>query len=213
MSKAKHALETCLVLGTQLDRTNHRRLLEAYVARVAPTQGGTFEPIDKVLSDLLPEVEPDFKPGVAGCVSQALRRFTQSQYSLDIRLTGTDYGPFEQRTAPYRVDRTFFHLGFSILSAKVDMEFPGYSPYSASRMLDIPLFREHFESVSDLLPDYIWWEAHDRKEQIKKALDLQSLSEKRKAIADAGFDVSSFGLYLVTFQTLHMSGNSPQSTL
>ena len=204
MTKSKHIVETYLVLGTQLDRTDHQRLLDAYVKRVAPDRVGTFDPIDDVLSKLLPEVEPTYKSGVAGCVAQALRRFSQSQFSLDLRITGTDYGPFEQRTAPYRVDRTFFHLGFSILAAKVEMEFPGYSPYSASRQLNIPVFREHFDAISDLLPDYIWWEVHDQKDDIKEALELQSLAEKRKAIADAGFDVSSFGLHLVTFQTLHM---------
>ncbi len=204
MSKSKHVVETFLMLGTQLGPKDHQRLLEAYVERVAPERAGTFDQIGDVLTQLVPEVEPGYKAGVAGCVAQALRQFTQSQFDLDLRITGTDYGPFEQRTDPYRIDRTFFHLGFSILTAKVEMEFPGYSPYSASRQLDIPIFREHFEAISDILPDYLWWEVHDRKDTIIEALDLHSLSQKRRAIADAGFDVSTFGLYLVTFQTLHV---------
>lgn len=205
MTRAKHAIETSLVLGTQLDKTGHRQFLDSYVKRVAPDKIGSYENIDDVLTKILPEIELDYEKGKAGCVKTALRRFANSQYDLDIRLTGTDYGPFEQRTSPYRVDRTLFHLGFPILTASVEMEFPGYSPYSASRKLDIRIFRENFDPIVDLLPDYLWWEAHDRKEEISDALDVVSLAEKRKAIADAGFSVNSFGLYLVTFQTLHIA--------
>ena len=201
MSRAKQIVESSLILGIQFDEVQHRAFLSEYVNRVAPNTT-VPEEIDDVLTGLIPQVEPDYRPGVAGSVLSALRRFTASRYELDLRITGRDYGPVDPRLSPYRVERTSYHIGTVLLDTRVEMEFPGYAPYATSRKWDIPAMREHFDRVIDFLPDYLWWALQDRRGSIQEQLELKNLAATRRAIAKCGFPVTEFGLYLTSFQKL-----------
>lgn len=204
---AHHLIRTNLVLGIQLDDFDYRLFLREYHKdlrhRFPSDDFPAYDP-NLVLDTLLPRFEPEGVTGHAGGRYEALRQFSVRTHRLDLALTASDFGAFEQRRSPYAFDRSFYHLGRVICSARLKMEFPGYNPFKATRRWDIDFVRDHLDDVFELMPDYIWWSMHDQKDSIINALAPDQRDEAKRRIEAAGYKTNSFGLYLTTLETLHM---------
>jgi hypothetical protein len=202
--KQKLQVETCLLLGVQLDEFDYRVFLREYYRslrrRFSDKRLPAYDP-NVVLDELIPELEVC---DAGGCSIQlaALRDFARSEYRLDLGLTGADYGPYERRASPYEFDRVFYHLGLEVVSARVRMDAPGYNPYRSTRRLDIPFTREHIGEVLDFLPDYLWWEIHDKTDVIRNVLVPEQLHDVRRRIDRSGYKLDDFGLYVTTMECL-----------
>ncbi len=203
---AHHLIRTNLVLGVQLDDFDYRLFLREYHKdlrqRFPSDDFPAYAPND-VLDSLIPRLEPDGLGKGAGGRFEALRRFAVRTSRLDLAMTASDFGNFEQRTSPYSFDRAFFHLGRVICSARLKMEYPGYNPFKATRQWNIDFVRDHLDNVLEVMPDYMWWAMHDQRDSIANALVPEQLDEARRRIESAGYKVSSFGLYLTTLETMH----------
>jgi len=206
---ATHFIQTSLMIGIQFDDFDYRLFLREYHRDLRDRFPGESFPAyapGEVLDSLIPRYEPDGEAGVAGGRFAVLRGFAQRIHRLDLTLTASDFGPFEQRQSPYSFERAFYHLGREIAKARLKMEFPGYNPYRSTRKWGVEFVRENLESVFELLPDYLWWAMHDQQDVLRSALSVEHLDEARRRIESAGYTVDSFGLYLTTLETLHMDG-------
>ncbi len=204
---AHQVIRTTLILGIQFDDFDYRAFLREYHKELRnrfPNQSfPAYSPIE-VLDSLIPRYEPDGETSRAGGRYIALRNFAQRAHRLDLAMTASDFGPFEQRKSPYTFDRSFYHLGRAICSAKVKMEFPGYNPYRSTRSWPVGFVRDNLENVFEILPDYLWWAMHDQKDAIQNALMPEQLEEAQRRVESAGYKADNFGLYLTTLETLHM---------
>ena len=209
-SNAVQVIRSSLIVGIQFDDAAYRAFLREYHrdlrTRFPSDNFPAFSPTT-VLEELMFRYEPACTEAVAGARHEALRQFAQRVHRLDLSLTSSDFGPFEQRTSPYRFDRAFYHLGREIGSAKVKMEFPGYNPYRSTRKLDLPTFRDNVESVVELFPDYLSWALHDHTQSLAEVLAPAQVEEVRTRLEASGFETESLGLYLVTMETLHIDGD------
>ena len=207
---AIQVVRTTLTLGIQFDDFDFRLFLREYHrdlrTRFSNENFPAYTPA-VVLDQLIPRYEPACVNGIAGGRHVALREFTQRIHRLDLNLTGSDFGPFEQRDSPYSFDRAFYHLGREVASARVKMEFPGYNPYRSTRQINIPFLRENLDDVIELLPDYLWWSMHDQKDVLANVLAPEQLNEVRRRIELSGYKVDNFGLYLTTMETLHLDSD------
>ncbi len=202
-------VETSLVIGIQFDDFDYRLFLREYhrdLRNRFPNESFPAYAPRVVLDSLIPQFEVDGESSVAGGRFRVLRDFAQRTHRLDLTMTASDWGPFEQRQSPYSFDRAFYHLGRRISHARVKMEFPGYNPYRSTRKWGMSFVREHLDEVLELLPDYLWWEMHDQKDALNNALTVEHIGEARRRIESAGYKVEDFGLYLTTLETLHMDG-------
>lgn len=213
MTTARGAIQvirTTLTLGIQFDDFDYRLFLREYHrdlrTRFQNENFPAYTP-NVVLDQLIPRYEPSCAEGVAGGRHEALRQFAQRVHRLDLNITGSDFGPFEQRQSPYSFDRAFYHLGREVASARVKMEFPGYNPYRSTRQINIRFLRENLDDVLELLPDYLWWSIHDQKDILDNVLAPEQLAEVRRRIELSGYKVENFGLYLTTMETLHLEGD------
>lgn len=208
---AIQVVRTTLTLGIQFDDFDYRLFLREYHrdlrARFQNDNFPAYTPT-AVLDDLIPHYEPMCMDGIAGGRHDALKQFAQRVHRLDLNLTGSDFGPFEQRNSPYSFDRAFYHLGREVATARVKMEFPGYNPYRSTRQINIPFIRDNLDHVIELLPDYLWWSLHDQKDVLSNALAPEQLGEVRRRIELSGYKADSFGLYLTTMETLHLDGDA-----
>jgi len=209
MSKrgAHHVVRSNLMIGVQLDDVDYRLFLKEYhrdlKSRYPSDDFPEFSP-NNVLETLIPKLEPEASQGHAGARYDMMRAFSHRVHRLELAMTASDFGPFEQRRSPYSFDRAYYHLGRSICSARVKMEFPGYNPYRSTRKWDLPFVRDNLENVFEILPDYLWWSLHDQKDAIQNALLPEQLESVERAIASAGYKAANFGLYLSTMETLHL---------
>ncbi len=204
---ATQVIRTTLTLGIQFDDFDYRLFLREYHkdlrSRFDSDDFPAYTP-NAVLEELLPRYEPSCADGVAGGRLSALSGFAQRVHRLDLNLTGSDFGPYEQRQTPYSFDRAFYHLGREIASAKVKMEYPGYNPYRSTRRLNVRFVREHLDEVLEFLPDYLWWAIHDQQDVLANVLSPEQQAEVRRRIHSSGYKIESFGLYLTTMETLHL---------
>lgn len=202
-------VRTTLTLGVQLDdfdyrlflREVHRELRSHFESEDFPA----YTP-QAVLDDLLLRyARSDGRPNTdGGARHETLREFAQQIHRLDLNLTGSDFGAFEQRVSPYSIDRAFYHLGREIVGAEVKMEHPGYNPYRSTRRINIAFLRDNLDHVIELLPDYIWWEMHDQKDALDNALLPEQIDVVRSRIGLAGYNLDNFGLYLTTMESLRV---------
>lgn len=198
-------IQTSLVLGVQLDEFDFRLFLRDYHRHLRarhPDQSFPAYNPATVLDSLIARYEPGCDDGRAGRRFEALARYARQTHRLDLALTGSDYGVLEQRGSPYNFDRTFYHLGRELVSADIDMDYPGYTPYRSTRRLKISFVREHIDDLLELLPDYLWWAMHDQRDGLSNILAPEQLAQVRRRIELAGFKVDRFGLYLTTRQWL-----------
>jgi len=204
---AVQVIRTTLTLGIQFDDFDYRLFLREYHrdlrTRFPDDNFPAYTP-NVVLDELIPHYEPAAAEGHAGGRHEALRQFAQRVHRLDLNITGSDFGPFEQRQSAYSFDRAFYHLGREIASARVKMEFPGYNPYRSTRQINIRFLRENLDDVLELLPDYLWWSIHDQKDILDNVLAPEQLAEVRRRVELSGYKVENFGLYLTTMETLHL---------
>ncbi len=194
-------IETSLLLGIQFDEFDFRLFLREYHRhlrnRFPDASFPAYSP-STVLDDLITRFEDDCGDGRAGRRYEALRRYAGMTHRLDLALTGSDYGALEQRDSPYHFDRMFYHLGRELVSARIRNDHPGYNPYRSTRQLSISFVRQNLDELLELLPDYVWWAAHDQRDLIANILVPEQLSETRRRIELAGFKLDNFGLYLTT---------------
>ena len=205
---ALHVIQTSLVVGVQFDDVNFRLFLGEYLRDLRsryPEVAQDYS-VSAVLDELIPRFEPDGITGIAGGRYQVLRDFARRVHRLDLSMTASDFGPFEQRKSPYNFDRSYYHLGCEAVRSQLKMEFPGYNPYRSTRQWSIDFVRQNFDQVLEVLPDYLWWSMHDRRDEVLEALSESALKETEQRIASAGYNVDSFGVYLTTLETLHMEG-------
>ncbi len=198
-------IETSLLLGIQFDEFDFRLFLREYHRHLRnrfPSDSFPSYSPSVVLNELIPRYEERCDDGRAGRRHQALRKYAKTTHRLDLALTGSDYGQFEQRTSPYSIDRMFYHLGRRLISAKVQVEHPGYNPYRSTRQLSIPFVRDHLDELLELVPDYLWWAMHDQRDMIANILAPEQMAEVRRRIELAGFKLDNFGLYLTTRECL-----------
>lgn len=206
MQGAHHVIRTNLVVGVQFDDFDYRLFLREYHKDLSSRFGGEDFPAyapGVVLDELIPLYEPTGVSGVAGGRYEALRHYALRVHRLDLSMTASDFGPFEQRRSPYNFDRAFYHLGRVVCSARLKMEFPGYNPFRATRQWDIDFVRDNLDNVFEMMPDYMWWAMHDQREAILGALAADQLHEVKRRVEAAGYKTASFGLYLTTFESLH----------
>jgi hypothetical protein len=207
-------IQTSLVLGIQFDEFDFRLFLREYHRnlrnRFADESFPAYSP-SVVLDSLITRYEENCQDGRAGRRFEALRRYARRAHRLDLALTGSDYGELEQRTSPYDFDRTFYHLGRELISAQVQMEFPGYNPYRSTRRLSIPFVRDHLDELLELVPDYLWWAMHDKRDGMANILAPEQLAELRRRIELAGFKLDNFGLYLTTQEYVFLPGELDDS--
>ncbi len=207
-------IQTSLVLGIQFDEFDFRLFLREYHRNLRnrfPDQSFPAYSPAVVLDSLIARYEENCADGRAGRRFQALRDYAQRAHRLDLALTGSDYGELEQRTSPYNFDRTFYHLGCELVSAQVRMEFPGYNPYRSTRRLSIPFVRDHMDDLLELVPDYLWWAMHDKRDGMTNILAPEQLAELRRRIELAGFKLDNFGLYLTTQEYVFLPGELDDS--
>lgn len=206
---ALHVIHSSLILGTQLDDLDYRLFLSEFHrdfrSRHEGIDADPFSP-GRVLDELIPEHEEDCAEEIAGSRARVLRSFARRVHRLDLNLTGSDFGPFEQRNSPYSFDRASYHLGHELVTAPLKMEFPGYNAYRSTRQWDLDFVSENLDSVIELLPDYLWWSIHDKRDAIAEALSPDSIQDVTSRIESAGYKIENFGLYLTTLETLHMQG-------
>lgn len=204
----KLRVETSLLLGIQLDEFDFRLFLREYhrdLRRRFPDEKLPAYDPNVVLDELIPTLEECQDGEDAGGRLAALKDFARREYRLDIGLTGADYGPMERRSSPYEFDRVFYHLGLEVVSASVQMDAPGYNPYRSTRQLDIPFTREYVGDVLDFLPDYLWWEIHDKTDVIENVLAPEQLHDVRKRIERCDYKLDNFGLYVTTMEIMHLA--------
>ncbi len=207
---AIQVVRTTLTLGIQFDDFDYRLFLREYHRDLRSRfQNDNFPAYTPavVLDELIPRYEPTCVSGAAGGRHEALRQFAQRVHRLDLNLTGSDFGPFEQRQSPYSFDRAFYHLGREVATGRVKMEFPGYNPYRSTRQINVRFLRENLEDVIELLPDYLWWSMHDQRDALANVLAPEQLAEVRRRIELSGYKVENFGLFLTTMETLHLDGD------
>lgn len=201
--------QTCLLLGIQFDEFDFRLFLREYHRNLRnrfPSEDFPAYSPSVVLDSLIPKYEEDCGDGRAGRRYEALRDYTRRAHRLDLALTGSDYGPLEQRASPYDFDRTFYHLGCELVSARVSMEYPGYNPYRSTRELSISFVRDHLDTLLEVVPDYLWWAMHDQRDGMINVLAPEQLADLRRRIELAGFKLDNFGLYLTTRECLFLPG-------
>lgn len=205
-------VRTSLSLSVQFDefdyrlflRNYHRELRQRFPLANIPAYGP-----EVVLDELLCEHEEICKQGQPGGRFAAMLAFARRVHRLHLCLTGSDYGSFEQRASPYNFDRTFYHLGRELVAATLVMDYPGHNPYRSTRRINIPFVRENTEELLELLPDYLWWSMHDKRDMLSNVLAPEQLNEVRRLIEHAGFKLDSFGLYLTSFEVLLLPGDEP----
>ena len=204
ISRARHRIESSIILGIQMSQEEYDMLWTAIGQKI----GVACSDVNHVQTTGIAS-HPSHEEGDAGCVLSILDRYCNEKYDgLVLRLTGSDYGPFEKRDQPYRNDRAFYHLGFEIAAATIEMEYPGYSPFRSTRTLDVGFLRDDYDTAIEFLPDYLWWELQGNGAVIRDALDLDALVVARKTLADFGFNLDNFGLYLTSFETLHLHSDA-----
>ncbi len=209
MSKrgAHHVVRTNLVVGVQCDDFDYRLFLKEYHRDLKtrfPSEDFPAYAPNVVLESLINQYEAPVAGTTAGYRYDVLKAFAHRAHRLDLAMTASDFGPFEQRRSPYSFDRAYYHLGRIICSARVKMEFPGYNPYRSTRKWDLDFVRNNLEDVFEILPDYLWWSLHDQKDAIENALMVEQLDEVRRKIEASGYKTVNFGLYLTTLETLHL---------
>ena len=207
--RAQQTIRTSLVLGAPLHGQELAAFLIAYYEHLRqlahdPPDFPAFSP-GMVLNLLMLRHDPICAQSVAGSRAQALRDFARERYRLQLSIAMSDFGPLEQRASPYNPDRATYLMGREIASASVVLDYPSHSPYRTLRRLHIPLVRQHFAQVLELMPDYLWWSFQDQHDAVRNVLAPEKLHEVRRQIERAGFDVASFGLYLSTFETVALS--------
>lgn len=202
-------IQTSLLLGIQLDEFAFRLFLREYhrsLRNRTPVDDFPAYSPTVVLDELIPEYEEDGDDGRAGRRYQVLRDYAKEAHRLDLTLTGSDYGQLEQRSSPYDFDRMFYHLGRELVSAEIEVEHPGYNPYRSTRELSIPFVRDNLEELLEFVPDYLWWAMHDQRDAITNALAPEQMSDVRRRIELANFELDNFGLYLTTREGLFLPG-------
>ncbi|MBA2663122.1 MAG: hypothetical protein H0U74_12570 [Bradymonadaceae bacterium] len=207
---ASQIIRTSLVLGVQFDEFDFRLFLRDYHRELRtrfPNESFPAYSPSIVLDSLIFRHEPECKDYVAGGRHQALRQYCQRVHRMDLCLTGSDYGPREQRKSPYNYDRAFYHLGRELVTATLRMDYPGYNPYRSTRKLSIPFIRDNIDQLLELVPDYLWWAMHDQKDVLSNILAPEQLAEARNRIELAGFKLDTFGLYLTTLEVVHFPDN------
>ncbi|MFU8803905.1 MAG: hypothetical protein ACNA8W_08870, partial [Bradymonadaceae bacterium] len=128
-------IQTSLMLGVQFDEFDFRLFLRDYHRDLRNRFPGESFPAyspNIVLDSLMSRHEEEVHPGLAGARFRALRSFTQRVHRMDLCMTASDYGPLEQRKSPYNFDRASYHLGRELVTATLNMEFPGYNPYRST---------------------------------------------------------------------------------
>ena len=205
----KQTVTTSLTLGVQLDEFDYRLFLRDYHRDLRsrfPQEDGfpAYSPaivLDALMGRLMPEAND------AGHRREELRDFCKRIYRQHLSLGGSDYGAHERRTSPYSFDRATYHIGRELTVATLENEYPGHNPFRSTRKLNIMFVREQFDGLVELLPDYLWWALHDKKDLLQNALAPEQLGRARGQIERAGFKVDAFGLYLVTFESVaHREG-------
>ncbi|MEC9398716.1 MAG: hypothetical protein VYE40_05315 [Myxococcota bacterium] len=208
----KLLVQTSLVVGVQFSEFDFRLFLREYHKDLR--QRFSFEGFPAyspaiVLDTLMGRLEESCKQDEAGGRLVALRDYTQRAFRLQLGVTGTEYGKWEQRSSPYSFDRATYHLGREIARGELLMDYPGYNPYRSTRKLDIDFLRENIDDVLEFLPDYLWWATQDRRDQVRNVLSPEKLLEIERAIESSGFPLESFGLYLSTFEAIVHSEEEP----
>ena len=200
---------TSMVLGVKFEEFDFRLFLRDYhrdLRQQHPVQ--SFPPYSPqlVLDALIQEYDEQHDEHALGRYG-ALRAFAQRRHRLDLCISATDYGTLERRKSPFEIARTSWFLGRELIQARLTLDYPGYNPYRAPRRLHVPLVREHIEHLLELLPDYLWWEAHDQNDSVRNGLAPEKLAEVRRRVELAGFQkLDSFGLYLTSFERLLLPG-------
>ncbi len=192
-------IQTSLTLGIQFDEFDFRLFLRDYHRELRsrfPEESFPAYSPSLVLNSLIDRYEDGAHR------HKVLSAYAQRAHRLQLALTGSDYGPLEQRVSPYSFDRAFYHLGREMVSAQVQMEYPGYNPYRSTRKLSIAFVRDHLDEMLELLPDYLWWAMHDQRDIMLNILAPEHLEQVRRRIELAGFKLDNFGLYLSTHETL-----------
>jgi hypothetical protein len=202
----KQIVRTSLVLGVQFDEFDLRLFLRDYHRALRernPSQSFPAYSPQTVLDSLIERYEEDCSDERGGGSRyEALRRFAHETHRLDLCMTTSDYGPLDRRESPYSYDRAFYHLGRELVSAELEMDFPGYNPYRSTRRLNVLFVRENVDDLLEFLPDYLWWEMHDQADVVRNCLVPEQLAEVRRRIELSGFKLDSFGLYLTNLETL-----------
>ena len=204
-TRRKVRIRTKLLLGIQFDEFDFRVFLRDYHRELRsrfPEESFPAYSTGVVLDSLMEQYEEACQEGRPGARREVMQEFARRVHRLDLALTGSDYGPLERRSSPYEFDRVFYHLGRQLVSAEVNMDFPGFNPYRSTRQINIPYFRDNVEEVVEFVPDYLWWEIHDKQDVIQNALVPEHLHEIRKRIERVGYKVDSFGLYMTTMEEL-----------
>ena len=203
---------TSVVLGLQFEEFEFRLFLRDYhrdLRQQHPVQ--SFPPYSPqlVLDALIQQFDGEHDEGGLGRYG-ALRAFAQRSHRLDLCVNASDYGAMERRKSPLDIGRTSWFLGRELIHARLTLDFPGYNPYRSPRRLHVPMVREHIEHLLELLPDYLWWEAHDQADAIRNGLAPEKLAEVRRRLEIAGFQkLDKFGLYLTSFERLLVPDPSP----
>ncbi len=200
----KQTVTTSLTLGVQLDEFDYRRFLRDYHRDLRarfPQEDGfpAYSPalvLDALMGRLLPGANE------AGNRRDELRDFCKRVYRQHLSLGGSDYGAHERRGSPYSFGRATYHIGRELTVATLENGYPGHNPFRSMRKLNIMFMREQFDGLVELLPDYLWWALHDKKDLLQNALAPEQLGRAREQIERAGFKVDAFGLYLVTFESV-----------
>lgn len=204
---AHQVVRSSLMIGIQLDDIDYRNFLKEYhrdlEERFPSEEFPEFAP-NTVLETLITKLEPEAADSHAGCRYDVMKAFAQKHHRLDLAMTASDFGPFEQRRSPYSFDRAYYHLGRTICSARLKMEFPGYNPYRSTRKWDLEFVRQNLDNVFEILPDYLWWSLHDQRDAIENALADEQLQQVQRSIEASGYKIQNFGLYLSTLETLHL---------
>ena len=207
----KLLVQTSLMVGVQFSEFDYRLFLREYHKDLR--QRFTFEGFPAyspkiVLDTLMGRLEPGCEPERAGGRTEALRAYTKRAYRLQLGITASEYGKWDQRASPFSFDRATYHIGREVARGELQMDYPGYNPYRSTRKLDIEFLRENVDAVLDFLPDYLWWATQDRRDHIQNVLAPEKLLEIERTIEFAGFSLESFGLYLSTFEAIIHPGDA-----
>lgn len=209
-------IKTSLLLGVQLDEEDVQLFLRDYYRDLQSRHKKESFPefsVEIVLDELLQQFEEGCGDGRAGRRSKALCAYSLRAHGLHLAVTGSDYGSLEQRSSPYSPDRVFYHLGRELIGAEVDMDFPGYNPYRSTRKISPEFVASNLDGVLEVLPDFLWWAAHDKKSVLRSLLAEAEMEELRRSIELAGIKTDSFGLYLSTQEKLLLVDEVEEETL